>query len=60
MRVAVVGHIEWVEFIRVGAVPLPGQIAEALETWEEPGGAGAVAAAQLAKLAGSCLSLIHI
>ena len=54
MRVAVVGHVEWVEFVRVAAVPLPGQIAEALETWEEPGGAGAVAAAQLAKLAGSC------
>jgi ribokinase len=54
MRVAVVGHLEWVEFVRVAAVPLPGQIAEALETWEEPGGAGAVAAAQLARLAGSC------
>src|SRR5947209_3697107 len=45
MRVAVVGHVEWVEFVRVGTVPLPGQIAHALETWEEPGGGGAVAAA---------------
>src|SRR3989441_9238509 len=54
MRVAVVGHLEGAEFVRVVAVPLPGQIAEALETWEEPGGAGAVAAAQLARLAGSC------
>src|SRR3989440_12545603 len=54
MRVAVVGHVEWVEFVRVGTVPLPGQIVHALETWEEPGGAGAVAAAQLARLAGSC------
>ena len=54
MRVAVVGHVEWVEFVRVGTVPLPGQIVRALETWEEPGGAGAVAAAQLARLAGSC------
>src|SRR5207249_11755272 len=54
MRVAVVGHVEWVEFVRVSAVPLPGQIVHALETWEEPGGAGAVAAAQLARLAGSC------
>ncbi len=54
MRVAVVGHVEWVEFIRVGTVPVSGQIVHALETWEEPGGAGAVAAAQLARLASSC------
>ena len=54
MRVAVVGHIEWVEFVRVGSVPLSGEIVHALETWEEPGGGGAVAAAQLARLAGSC------
>jgi ribokinase len=54
MRVAVVGHIEWVEFVRVGSVPLSGQIVHALETWEEPAGGGAVAAAQLARLAGSC------
>jgi ribokinase len=55
MRVAVVGHIEWVEFARVEAVPRPGEIVHALETWEEPAGGGAVAAAQLARLAGSCL-----
>src|SRR2546422_10658955 len=54
MRVAVVGHVEWVEFVRVAAVPLPGEIAHALETWEEPGGGGAVAAAQLARLSGAC------
>jgi ribokinase len=55
MRVAVVGHVEWVEFARVEAVPRPGEIAHALETWEEPAGGGAVAAAQLVRLAGSCL-----
>jgi len=54
MRVAVVGHIEWVEFARVEAVPRPGEIAHAFETWEEPAGGGAVAAAQLRRLAGSC------
>ena len=37
------------------ACPRPGEIAHALETWEEPAGGGAVAAAQLARLAGSCL-----
>jgi ribokinase len=55
MRVAVVGHVEWVEFARVDAVPRPGEIAHAQETWEEPAGGGAVAAVQLARLAGSCL-----
>jgi ribokinase len=54
MQVAVVGHIEWVEFVRVESVPRPGEIVHALETWEEPAGGGAVAAAQLARLAGSC------
>ncbi|CAN5204570.1 PfkB family carbohydrate kinase [soil metagenome] len=54
MRVAVVGHVEWVEFARVGTVPRPGEIAHAHETWEEPAGGGAVAAVQLSRLAGAC------
>jgi ribokinase len=54
MRVAVVGHVEWVEFARVDAVPRPGEIAHAHETWEEPAGGGAVAAVQLSRLAGAC------
>ena len=53
MRVAVVGHVEWVEFARVERVPRAGEIAHSLETWEEAAGGGAVAAVQLAKLAGS-------
>jgi ribokinase len=55
MKVAVVGHIEWVEFARVDHVPQPGEILSAHETWEEAAGGGAVAAVQLANLAGSCL-----
>ena len=55
MRVGVVGHVEWVEFARVDAVPKPGDIANAFETWEEPAGGGAVAAVQLRRLAGSCV-----
>ncbi|HEX9381078.1 MAG TPA: PfkB family carbohydrate kinase [Gaiellaceae bacterium] len=54
MRVAVVGHVEWVEFARVDAVPRPGEIVHASETWEEAAGGGAVAAVQLTRLAGSC------
>jgi ribokinase len=55
VRVAVVGHIEWVEFARVEAVPRPGEIVHALERWDEPAGGGAVAAVQLARLTGSCV-----
>jgi ribokinase len=51
-RVAVVGHVEWIEFARVPRVPKPGEIIHASEWWQEVGGGGAVAAVQLAKLAG--------
>jgi ribokinase len=57
MRVAVVGHVEWIEFARVERVPRPGEIVHALESWEEPAGGGAVAAVQLERLAGGCLFL---
>jgi ribokinase len=51
-RVAVVGHVEWIEFVRVPHMPTPGEIVHATEWWEDVGGGGAVAAVQLAKLAG--------
>jgi ribokinase len=54
MRVAVVGHVEWVEFVEVDQVPAAGQIAHGLDSWAEPAGGGAVVAAQLLKLAGAC------
>jgi ribokinase len=57
VKVAVVGHVEWIEFAHVERVPAPGEIVHALDSWEEPGGGGAVAAVQLARLAGSCLFL---
>ena len=52
MRVAVVGHVEWIEFARVPRVPRPGEIVHATEWWQDVGGGGSVAAVQLAKLAG--------
>jgi ribokinase len=51
MRVAVVGHVEWIRFARVEHVPAPGEIAHSFEDWEQAGGGGAVAALQLALLA---------
>jgi ribokinase len=53
VRVAVVGHVEWVQFARVERVPAPGEIVSAAEVWEEPAGGGAVAAVQLVNLNGS-------
>lgn len=55
MRVAVIGHVEWVEFVRVERVPAPGDIVTAQEMWEEAAGGGAVSAVQLLKLAGECI-----
>jgi ribokinase len=53
MRVAVVGHIEWVEFVRGDHVPAAGEIVHATDSFQEPAGGGAVAAVQLARMAGS-------
>ena len=57
MRVAVVGHVEWVEFLRVPRVPEAGSIVTAREVWGEPAGGGGVAAVRLARLAGESLFL---
>ncbi|MDQ3991566.1 MAG: PfkB family carbohydrate kinase, partial [Actinomycetota bacterium] len=54
-RMAVVGHVEWVEFVRVSRVPLAGEIAHGTDHWEEPAGGGGVAAVRLARLAGTSL-----
>jgi ribokinase len=53
MRVAVVGHVEWVRFLPVDAAPYPGAIVHAEGPWEEAAGGGGVAAAELARLAGT-------
>jgi ribokinase len=52
MKVAVVGHVEWIRFCRVDRMPGPGDIAHSVESWEQVGGGGGVAAIQLACLAG--------
>ena len=52
MNVAVLGHVEWVDFVRVARLPEPGAIVPAIEAWEEAAGGGGVAAVELARLAG--------
>lgn len=55
LRVAVVGHVEWVLFGSVRRLPAAGEVAHATGAFEEPAGGGAVAAVQLARLAGACI-----
>lgn len=57
MRVAVVGHVEWVEFVQGDHVPVAGEIVHASDSFEEPAGGGAVAAVQLARMAGGATLL---
>jgi ribokinase len=54
VRLAVVGHVEWVEFARVPALPAAGQIVQGERRLEEPAGGGGVIARQVARLAGRC------
>jgi ribokinase len=53
--VAVVGHIEWVQYAHVAHVPRAGEVVHAIDPFEEPAGGGAVVAVQLARLAGKSL-----
>ena len=57
MRLVVVGHCEWIEFLRVERMPAAGDIVHTIESWAEPGGGGPAAAAQLAQLGGGCALL---
>ena len=49
MRVAVVGHVEWLEIIHVDRVPRAGGIAQGASILQAPAGGGGVAAVQLAR-----------
>lgn len=57
MRVAVVGHVEWVDFLVVERLPQRGSIVQVQSSWQEAAGGGADAAVQLRKLAGSATLL---
>ncbi|TVS03388.1 MAG: ribokinase [Cyanobium sp. PLM2.Bin73] len=52
LRLAVVGHVEVVSFVLVEQLPRAGVVQTARRCLELPGGAGAVAAVQLARLSG--------
>lgn len=50
MKAAVVGHVEWIDFVRVEHVPEPGEIVTALESWTEAAGGGADAVVEFLRL----------
>jgi ribokinase len=52
--IAVVGHVEWVDFAVVGHVPGSGEIVGARDEFALAAGGGAVAAVQVGRLAGGC------
>ncbi len=49
-RVAVVGHVEWVDFVIVGRLPRQGEVLRAEESFTRAAGGGGVAAVVLAEL----------
>jgi ribokinase len=53
LKLAVVGHVEWAEFVRVPHMPRAGEIVHVSSRWEAPAGGGAVTAVQLAAIAGT-------
>lgn len=54
MKIAVVGHVEWVEFLRVERVPAAGAIVHTTSMLQVAAGGGAVAAVQLARMNKGC------
>jgi ribokinase len=60
IRVGVVGHVEWVDFAVVDHLPRPGEILEAPEAFHHAAGGGAVAAVQLARMAGGARFLTAV
>ncbi|HEY4279343.1 MAG TPA: PfkB family carbohydrate kinase [Conexibacter sp.] len=52
-RVAVVGHVEWLDLAVVDHLPTAGEIVTASEQIAVPAGGGAVAAVQMSRLAGT-------
>src|SRR5918911_4989768 len=50
LRLAVVGHTEWAQLVRVPHAPARGEIVTASEWWEEAAGGAAIAAVQALRL----------
>ena len=58
LKLAVIGHVEWVTFLKVDQLPLAGNISHAKDCFEEPAGGAAVAAVQMSRLINGPVDLI--
>ncbi len=58
LKLAVIGHIEWVTFLKVDQFPIAGEISHAKDCFEEAAGGAAVAAVQMARLINGPVDLI--
>ena len=58
LKLAVIGHIEWVTFLKVEQLPLAGEISHAKDSFEEAAGGAAVTAVQMARLINGPVDLI--
>ena len=58
LKLAVIGHIEWVTFLKVDQLPLAGEISHAKDYFEEAAGGAAVAAVQMTRLINEPVDLI--
>ena len=58
LKLAVIGHVEWVTFLKVDQLPLAGRISHAKDSFEEAAGGAAVAAVQMARLIDGPVDLI--
>ena len=52
IKLAVVGHIEWMTFLKVDHLPQPGLIGHASKILKEPAGGGSVSAVQMSNICG--------
>ena len=58
LKLAVIGHIEWVTFLKVDQLPIAGEISHAKDCFEEAAGGAAVTAVQMARLINEPVDLI--
>ena len=58
LKLAVIGHVEWVTFLKVDQLPIAGEISHAKDSFEEAAGGAAVSAVQMSRLINSPVDLI--
>ena len=58
LKLAVIGHVEWVTFLKVDKLPIAGEISHAKDYFEDAAGGAAVSAFQMSKLINGPVDLI--